>query len=401
MDCLVDVVNFNADASCLAANDWHKALEGGCDSLLYCWLELYVTYHKKVALGFTGATAADIAVRNPEAITFINNHPNIFEIIIRPFSHDISFLRTPQGFDLNLSFGLKTILHLFHNISNFYLPPEFMCTAMQIRQLAHTGITGIFINPERFDDQIAPRIPKQPYFLQGAFDTRLGCISFAMQWTSAYLNSIHNFTANKWNRLITESSGIVYAWRDGESSFLLPDTLKREEAWLRTAKDGNHRAFLSETLTSSVSWLCISEQDRTQNYLKTYPVHPFTAWIKEMKMFWYINQILKLEAGLERFDFEQKIIWLHAINSDILSAVEKRSPVIHIKTEEFSNAAHQKFTIHRQEKNLEGEEYLYLLENFQLPNLREYYQNCSSSHIVKLRDRTDFLTTLGLPNATL
>ena len=77
---LVDVVNFNADASCLSSTEWLKILDGGSNSKLCRWLQLYVRHQKKVVLGFPGATIADIAQNNPEGIDLINQHENIFEI---------------------------------------------------------------------------------------------------------------------------------------------------------------------------------------------------------------------------------------------------------------------------------------------------------------------------------
>lgn len=48
---LVDVVNFNADASCLSSKQWMEDLKGGKRSKFYQWLLLYVNKKKKYHLG--------------------------------------------------------------------------------------------------------------------------------------------------------------------------------------------------------------------------------------------------------------------------------------------------------------------------------------------------------------
>ena len=46
MSVLVDVVNFNADASCLDSARWLQALTGGAESEFCRWLNLYVRLGK-------------------------------------------------------------------------------------------------------------------------------------------------------------------------------------------------------------------------------------------------------------------------------------------------------------------------------------------------------------------
>ena len=149
---VVDVVNFNADASCLSHELWIEALEGGVDSDFHRWLSLYVDHNKKVVIGFPGATIADIATFNPACLDYINAHPDVFEIILRPFAHDISLLRSPAGFRLNLDLGIQTIRNEFTKVQSYYLPPEFMCNSSHISELVSRGVHGVFLYPARFDD---------------------------------------------------------------------------------------------------------------------------------------------------------------------------------------------------------------------------------------------------------
>ena len=82
MSRLIDVVNLNADASCLSSEQWLKMLQGGTNSYFYQWVKVYVDAGKKISFGITGSTVSDVASFNPEAIELINAHKNIFEIMI-------------------------------------------------------------------------------------------------------------------------------------------------------------------------------------------------------------------------------------------------------------------------------------------------------------------------------
>ena len=99
---VVDIVNFNADASCLPSSIWLEALKGGTNSVICQWLSLFIKNKRKVTLGFTGSTIADIKIFNPDAIKIINENKDIFEIILRPWSHDISLYRTDSLFIYNV-----------------------------------------------------------------------------------------------------------------------------------------------------------------------------------------------------------------------------------------------------------------------------------------------------------
>ena len=48
---LVDIVNFNSDASCLPSEDWLQAMQGGHDSALCQWLDAYIERRRPVVLG--------------------------------------------------------------------------------------------------------------------------------------------------------------------------------------------------------------------------------------------------------------------------------------------------------------------------------------------------------------
>ena len=46
---VVDIVNFNADASCLPSRTWLETLKGGTNSVICQWLSLFIQ-NKKTSL---------------------------------------------------------------------------------------------------------------------------------------------------------------------------------------------------------------------------------------------------------------------------------------------------------------------------------------------------------------
>ena len=168
---IVDIVNFNADASCLASSIWMDALEGGTNSKICQWLSLFVRNKKKVTLGIIGSTLADIKKYNPDAINIINDKKDVFEIILRPWSHDISLYRTDSLFIYNVELGIKSIKSEFESVSNYYLAPEFMITSRQIELIVKMGIEAIFINPDRYQNDIKKRIIPVPHLVCGTSES--------------------------------------------------------------------------------------------------------------------------------------------------------------------------------------------------------------------------------------
>ena len=188
MTVLVDVVNFNADGSCLAAERWLGALGGGEGSAMCRWLGRYVAAGKPVTLGFVGGTVADLVRYNPEAIALVNAHPGLFEVVLRPFSHDVGLLRTAAGFRLNFERGREIVQREFRSVVPWYLPPEFMLNNEQVTALAEWGVAGTFVNADRFKDEVQRRLPAQPYVVSGVLGGRLPCVPFAGRLADAYLD---------------------------------------------------------------------------------------------------------------------------------------------------------------------------------------------------------------------
>lgn len=387
---LVDIVNFNPDASCLPSARWLQMIEGGSESALCKWLSLYVRLSKPVTLGFVGCAVADMAMLNPESIELINRHPDIFEIIQRPFSHDIGLLRSAGGFERNVKLGRAVLASEFGRAVNFFLPPEFMLTNVQVRQLSDMGYEGVFTNPVRFKSDLRGRLPTTPYLIEGVLGSRLKCIPFEGSLTDGYLTSIHTYDAGAWNDVLTASaSPLSFSWRDGESSFLIPDGLNRELAWL----ESEDVSVVRQSLTASIGDMRFERIDPTDlATVRSYPTHSFAAWFKESRMLGYLGRLNRYEARALRMSDEMTALWLQAINSDILSAVEKDSPIVTLKSSRDADSEFATFTIWRTERGFEGEDYLARLERLNADNRESIdFDADEQPHIRKLKVRSDYL----------
>lgn len=387
---LVDVVNFNADASCLACDRWLAALRGGEESEFCSWLRLYITANKKTVLGLTGATLADLYAHNPDALRLIRSHPAIFGVVARPFSHDVALVRSRFGFQLNLRLGMKAMEYAIGINSTAFLPPEFMLSNEQIALLEAVGTQSVFLNPARFSHEVWQRLPTIPYRVRGVDGTSLRCIPIVGEATQHYLDSLHRFDADPWNRFLAErSSNTVVTWRDGESPFLIPDGIAREQAWL-DGERGMERVLPSEsTLADDVA------PPHEPHHLRSYPVHSFHAWMKEFRMMGYLGRLQQLETRLADFTLLEQMLWLQAINSDVLSAVEKRSPVIRLH-EAASSDNELSYTIWRSERGFEGEVQLHALAASRAGDAApaERLLAAQDAFAVKLRGRFEFLQQL-------
>ena len=377
---VVDIVNFNADASCLSSSIWLDALQGGTNSKICQWLALFVRNDKKVNLGFTGSTLADIKKFNPDAINIINEKKDIFEIILRPWSHDISLYRTDSLFIYNVELGIRTIKSEFESVSNYYLAPEFMMTSRQIELISKMGIEAIFINPDRYQNDIKRRIIPTPHIVYGTSESSIKCIAIHGRTTQKYLSSCQLNDPKIWDKFIQDfPDDLIFSWRDGESFLLIPDGLSREESLLQGESKNINRKKLQSL---EINYEDSSLYDRS--YYKSYPIHSFTAWIKEMKMMWYVDRIRKIENNFSKLSDLQITLLLQLINSDILASVEKISPKIKLKIK----GVIEDFIIYRSERGFEGEDYLQLIDD---PNFR----NDSAPHIKKLIARHEYLKAMN------
>jgi hypothetical protein len=389
MKFLVDIVNFNADASCLSAQRWLAALKGGAGSELCAWLGGYIETKSCVTLGFIGGTLADIAVLNREAIDLINAHPQIFEVIVRPFAHDIALMRSDAGFRMNLDYGQAAIRREFRQTVSWYLPPEFMLNSRQLALLPEFAIEGVFINPGRYDSEIQERLPRVPYYVSGVSGTRLACIPFESLLTEAYLSTIQRLSEEFWVDGCNRAGGeVAYLWRDGESAFLLPDGAEREKYWLGIARRTERLSLASAARRTRF----LEPAELAPDAYRSYPVHSFAAWMKEFRMLGYLRAIETFEGRLESMSPMERILWLQVINSDVLSAVEKTSPSVRLRacsTQE-EGEDHFDYQILRTERGFEGEEYVHLLETLGSPRTSRYLRESDSPHMVKIRARLTY-----------
>ena len=370
---LIDVVNLNADASCLASAKWLRCLEGGRDSIVMCVLRGYAEHRRKVNLGVVGATACDLAAFNPEAIDFINEHDDVFEIVPRPFAHDNALLRLPAGFRWNVERGLAVLRRHFRRVSDFYLAPENMVTGGQIRILRELGLRGIFLHKGRYDVSVNRHVPDVPFELRGVFGTPMLCVPFAAaELEAAYLRGLHGTVAAEgWAAAARERAREqCVIWRDGESCLLHPLAPHNEERMLAAeAAAGVERAFLSE--------LEVPRQPPAprDGVLRYFPLHSMRPWMEAMKLVWFITRVQLVEQQLEQQPEAVKQLWLMTINSDILSAAEKSPPVVDVSDDVLrADAADplwegvlplpesRQLILTRSERAGEGEDYLSYLD---------------------------------------
>jgi hypothetical protein len=390
MTVLVDIVNFNSDASCLSASIWLSNLRGGNRSPLYRWLMNYITYEKKVVLGLIGATIADMAAWNPETLDLINAHPEVFQLILRPFVHDIALLRSPKGFELNFGLGRKSIEREFKHVSLFFLPPEFMLTSEQVHYLSEVGVKGTFINASRFAEDMQRRIPDKPYWVKGVLGSELLCIPCDGKLTVAFLESLYGFDGRKWNNaLLSCNSPRIFSWRDGESAFLIPEGIEREESWLRSESPAIQREFIQDFTSAALG----QEKQEHNHFYSSYPVHSFTRWMKEFRMLGFVQRMQAIERKLENFSIVELGLWLQTVNSDILSAVEKPSPSVQLGSKDRPGFS-EECVIKRSERGFEGEDYLALLEGSLRGEPSDHLDRSPAPHIEKARARIRYLGRL-------
>jgi len=376
---IVDIVNFNADASCLSSSIWMEALQGGTNSKVCQWLSLFVRNKKKITLGIIGSTLADIKKYNPDAINIINDKKDVFEIILRPWSHDISLYRTDSLFIYNVELGIKSIKSEFESVSNYFLAPEFMITSRQIELIVKMGIEAIFINPDRYQNDIKKRIIPVPHLVYGTSGSIIKCITIHGNSTQKYLSSCQLNNTKIWNQFLQDNpDNVIFSWRDGESFLLIPDGLSRELSWLQGESDNFNRKKL-QSLEIVYEDSCMYEKQ----YYKSYPIHSFSAWVKEMKMMWFVDRIRMIENNFSKLSDFQKTLLLQLINSDILSSVEKISPKIKLDIK----GVIEDFIIYRSERGYEGENYLKLIDE-------PKYGNDSTAHIKKLIARHEYLMAI-------
>ena len=214
---------------------------------------------------------------------------------------------------------------------------------------------------------------------------KLGCIPIEGELTELYLRTIQLWDAGEWIKVIQQQKkdSPIRLWRDGESCFLIPDGLDREEFWLVNCTA--ERLHLGgENYNSTVE----------PSLYHSYPVHSFSAWMKEFRMFGYLGRIQGIENRLSNLLADAHYFWLLTINSDILSAVEKPSPFIELRLSQMDEQT-QMFRIHRSERGYEGEEYLALLERVVLDEKdpREL-DNPTEPHLIKAKGRIEHLRSL-------
>ncbi|MCK4823004.1 hypothetical protein KA005_45000 [bacterium] len=393
---LIDVVNFNADASCLWPKKWLHCIQGGSNSIFFQMLKNYIRYSRKVNLGLTGVTVRDLLYFNPESIHLINDHPDIFELVYRPFSHDSPLLRTTLGFRKNVQKGIEVLKNTFNKINRFYLAPEHMISGQQIYILKELGIVGTFIHRNRYQEKISDRIPDHIYQVKGVLGESVVCIPFNQKKEYiVFLHVLHgHLQQEKWTEIIKSKRNAFAFWRDGESCLLVPKGVELERRLLKAEKEkGIERIFLSE--------IKLEAQTIPSNKYFSFAYPSLRPWLKDMKLYWLTSRIRDIELNLNDYPPFIQTLWMLTINSDIMSSAEKDSPLIKVTPEIFSvppespqwigiesDRKNNQLTLIRSERAADGEDYLAyldkLLENsLTIEKVFDIWKNSNMPHLKK------------------
>lgn len=378
---LVDVLNLNAEASCLSSKRWLAALEGGRKSELYQMLECYIDNNCKISLGIVGSTLIEVKTFNNECIDLINQNPHIFEVILRPYIHSLSILWSDNTFKYNFDLGTSIIKSTFDNVIDWYLPPEFALRNSQVYNLYKSGVKGTFINPKRLKENLKKSMPTGMFQLHSIQNVKIDCISFTEHFDSYYLEELQLFESS-----ISFNSDIVFGWRDAESSFFLPSSVEREKHFIKQSSQKFNRIFLSEFIASS--------NPKPPQKFKAYPQNSLLPWLGDFRLYWYMAEIKGLEKVFSKLAPLKQLLFLNLLNSDILSSIEKNDVRVPLKKDQESNKTDD-FIIKRKERNLDAEELLYLIQHKDVAEIEEYIQKSTRSFFKKIKARMSILHLLN------
>jgi hypothetical protein len=273
-----------------------------------------------------GGTLVDIQNFNPEAADLIRSHADIFEVVGRPFTHDLQTFRSQAGFLANVGAGLRAIELILGCRPTSYLPPEFMQTNRQITLLKKFGIASTFLLPERFPDSELDDRKNLQYVARGIPS---GELDLVICTNGAYKEYLSNMQLWETPGYRIDDVTDIFRWRDGESFLLFPNGLEREE-WLLKAEKIERR-----TLST------LKPRERA-SFPIFYPPHPFSAWSNEMSMSWFMSELADFERQFPQASPRQKAWWLLAIGSDVIASLEKPSPVVRIKKSSTSDVEYYK-----------------------------------------------------------
>lgn len=365
---LVDIINLNSKASCLSTSRWQKALQGGQNSELFKILKTYVELNSKVTLGIIGSTLADIAAFNPKVIQLIAEHPQNFELIYRPYVHSLSIFWSDKVFKKNVEFGKLIIDKYFNNVYPAYLPPEFVLRNSQLVRLKKSGIKTTFIHPNRVKSDFKEKLPRSSFTIRTIQEQDINCIPFNDKYDKYYLDTIQMMQHAEPFR---PEGDTIIGWRDGESPFFLPDSVEREQHFIKESNKQFQRVFLSEI-----------KEPLDKETIKSYPQNSLLPWFSNFRLLWYINELKMLESSHQNMSEVKHALFYLLLNSDVLSSTEKNNIKVRLNSLRDSGNI-KRFTIRRQSRNLEAEEILYLIENCDDHEILEYL-NQGKSGFLKL-----------------
>ena len=315
---MLDLINFNGDASCLPHSVFLKYIEDGS---FYSWLQLFDKYSHHAAFGMTGMSLLDVISSSDNlSISSINSSPYL-HCINRPYSHSLS-IRMPSALsDLNILLGIFIYQKSFSSNSSCYLPPEFSLRSSSLQLLYKLHIDKVFhASPSYFSrDQSNPSNDFLRIDLPDGSSVFSFCIHHSA--THSYLRTI---------QLLVPYSPSKLLWRDGESSLLIPDGNRREDYFLSS---------LDQPFLSPSDFLSSLSHDPF--VVEHYPLRSYQPWIGDYSNEWFFEistNLFQRSLTHTRLDLKFVLLLLMSHSSDLLASVSKEHVSIQLKDIEYPHS---------------------------------------------------------------
>lgn len=333
---MLDLINFNADASCLPRHTWRHCLSSG---QFHNHIQSYSLTSQPFLIGFTGLTLVDISLHSPATLDLLNNSPNIRHVV-RPLVHSL-----PKGMSLNLRhlnivLGYAILLRLINRdlIEPAYLPPEFFFRVDEIPSLHSVGCKYLFHCIHRSNMEKRPYSGLQICTLNSPDGSSLQSIQLDSSFSHAYLSSLQLHHA------LDDQHGIL--WRDGESPLLIPNGIDRERWFL---SNSGPRTTFQQYLSIPLHAPPVS--------LGYYPLSPLAPWTGDQSNFWFyeIASSLRDSYNLNKpLSPLQVLLVLFSYSSDLVASAAKIDVQIRLKHDPQSDSTFA-YTIHRDQRAAEAE----------------------------------------------
>jgi len=302
---MIDIVNFNGDASCLKRARYLHAIREG---EIAQWLGYYEASSRHVSVGMCGVSLIDLFIHKDSASLDLLRSSSYIHTIYRPFVHALSTVMDPSLSCINILLGILVTRTILARTSNYFLPPEFLFRMSDVLTLRKCGVEYTFdISPDTLNhaNELLPySIIRCLVHPSGA---SIKSINMHQCSTKAYLRCI---------QIMSEYCGTDNLWRDGESFLFLPDGLKREEMFINQTRH----------VKSIVSYVQEMSSAELQLELDYYPLRPLSPWIGDHANHWYRqigNRLLEWIYDDKPITLFMLVLLLMMYSSDLRASASK------------------------------------------------------------------------------